>query len=146
MLVGREGYLGVNPAPGQHDKLLHGCLKTNEGLQISSSRPRCSKQGTSLETYFCGGGCRRGPGVHELHHLVSLMQTLLERGWQLPQALSTAWDQVQPSPRLPQHVTCCAHFRQFHCCKPSSDPRLGTEAPAVMPNGLDSPSLVCLLL
>ena len=32
--------------------------------------------------------------MHELRHLVSLIQTLLERGWPLPQALGTAWDQV----------------------------------------------------
>ena len=38
--------------------------------------------------------CRRAPGVHELRHLISLMQTLLERGCQLPEALQTAWDQV----------------------------------------------------
>ena len=36
--------------------------------------------------------------MHEVRHLVSLMQTLLERGWQLPQALHTAWQQVHACP------------------------------------------------
>lgn len=38
--------------------------------------------------------CRRPPGVHELRHLASLTHTLLDRGWDLRDALSTAWDQV----------------------------------------------------
>ncbi len=54
---------------------------------------------------LCMGMCRRGPGVHELRHLASLVQTLLERGWGLSDALSTAWDQVSC---VPNHVSALA--------------------------------------
>lgn len=52
--------------------------------------------------------CRRPPGVHELRHLASLTHTLLDRGWGLQEALSTAWDQVL----LPHHLLLTWHHIQ----------------------------------
>lgn len=58
-----------------------------------------------------GWCCRRGPGVHEVRHLVSLMQTLLERGWLLPQALRTAWQQVHTT-----LIAAAAAAAAIACC------------------------------
>lgn len=45
--------------------------------------------------------CRRGPGVHELRQMASLLKSLLERGWSLHSALHTSWTQVRPSITAP---------------------------------------------
>ncbi|KAL0049173.1 hypothetical protein WJX82_008148 [Trebouxia sp. C0006] len=59
---------------------------------------------------------RRPPGVHELRHLASLTHTLLDRGWGLQEALSTAWDQVYiRSENSPELKNAARKALQHHC-------------------------------
>ncbi|KAL0028971.1 hypothetical protein WJX77_009058 [Trebouxia sp. C0004] len=59
---------------------------------------------------------RRAPGVHELRHLASLTHTLLDRGWGLCDALSTAWDQVYVRSENSRELKHAAQTALQHHC------------------------------
>ena len=52
--------------------------------------------------------------MHELRQVVSLIHTLLQRSWHLPQALRTAWDQVKHHLHFP--LACCTFLLSMQVC------------------------------